>query len=165
MRASGFTFVEILIVVLILGILAMIAAPEFTSAVQDTKESTALQNQQMVQKQIGLYKLEHNGRSPHLDENGVADTNNFVPRLTGRSDPSGGLNPSGTCGPYLTSWPANPLADPPRAADVQFGTLRSGSGTTGWYFNTETHKFIANDAISIEKQAAEISSQVTPSGG
>jgi len=164
MRTSGFTLVEILIVVLILGILAMMAAPRFTSAVQDTKASATLQNQQMVQKQIGLYKLEHNGRSPHLDENGVADTMNFVPRLTGRSDPSGAVNPSGTCGPYLTSWPANPLADLPRAVDVQFGTLPFGSGMSEWYFNTVTHKFLANDRISIEKQAAEISSQETPSG-
>jgi len=165
MRASGFTLVEILIVVLILGILAMMVLPEFTSTVQDTKESAALRNQQMVQKQIGLYKLEHNGRSPHLDENGVADTNNFVLRLTGRSDRSGRLNPSGACGPYLTSWPANPLANPTHAADVQFGTLPNGGGKTGWYFNTATHEFIANDAISIEKQAVETSSQVIPSGG
>ena len=156
MRTSGFTLVEILIVVAILGILAMVVVPQITSAVQDSKESAAARIQQIVQKQIILYKSEHGEMSPHLDETGSPDTANFVARLTGRTDPSGRLDSNGTCGPYLTSWPANPLADPARAEEVQFGLLRNGSGATGWYYNTRMHEFKANDAISIVKEQSII---------
>ncbi len=152
MRASGFTLVEVLIVVVILGILAMVVVPQITSAVQASKESAAARIQQIVQKQIVLYKSEHGGLSPHLDETGSPDTANFVARLTGRTDPSGRLDSGGTCGPYLTSWPANPLADPAWAERVQFGRLRNGNGKTGWYFNTVTHVFKPNDALAIERE-------------
>jgi prepilin-type N-terminal cleavage/methylation domain-containing protein len=156
MRAGGFTLVEILIVVAILGILAMVVVPSITSAVQDSKESAAARIQQLIQKQIVLYKSEHGGLSPHLDQTGSPDTANFVARLTNRTDSSGKLESNGTCGPYLTSWSANPLADPARADEVQFGVLRNGNGATGWYYNTRTHEFKANDAISIEKEQTAI---------
>ena len=41
-RKTGFTLVEILIVVIILGILAAIVIPQFTNASQDAIESALL---------------------------------------------------------------------------------------------------------------------------
>lgn len=156
MRTGGFTLIEILIVVAILGILAMVVVPRITLAMQDSKESAAARIQQIVQKQIILYKAEHGELSPHLDETGSPDAANFVARLTGRTDSSGRLDSSGTCGPYLTSWSANPLADPAGAEEVQFGVLRNGNGVTGWYFNTVTHVFKPNDALTIEREQSVI---------
>ncbi len=60
MRAkSGFTLVEILIVVVILGILAAIVIPQFTSASTEAKQSALVSNLQSVRSQIELYKIHH----------------------------------------------------------------------------------------------------------
>ena len=57
MRAkSGFTLVEILIVVVILGILAAIVIPSFSNASSDAKLANLKSNLQTVRCQIQLYK-------------------------------------------------------------------------------------------------------------
>ena len=61
---SGFTLVEILIVVVILGILAAIVIPQFTEASTDAKEARMLSDLQSVRSQIELYKIQHNDELP-----------------------------------------------------------------------------------------------------
>ncbi len=57
---SGFTLVEILIVVVILGILAAIVIPQFTDASTQAKESALASDLQMMRSQLELYKIQHN---------------------------------------------------------------------------------------------------------
>ena len=52
----GFTLVEILIVVIILGILAAIVIPQFTNASQNARESSLQSTLQTLRSQIQLYK-------------------------------------------------------------------------------------------------------------
>ena len=59
-RKSGFTLVEILIVVIILGILAAIVIPQFTNASQDARKSSLTSQLQTMRSQIALYELQHN---------------------------------------------------------------------------------------------------------
>jgi general secretion pathway protein G len=61
---SGFTLVEILIVVVILGILAAIVIPQFTEASTEAKTSRLCTDLQSVRSQIQLYKIEHNDNFP-----------------------------------------------------------------------------------------------------
>ena len=61
---SGFTLVEILIVVVILGILAAIVIPQFTSASTEAKESALMSDIQSMRSQIELYKIQHNDLLP-----------------------------------------------------------------------------------------------------
>src|SRR4026207_276153 len=63
-RTTGFTLVEILIVVIILGILAAIVIPQFTNASQDARESSLLSQLQTLRSQIELYKLQHRDTWP-----------------------------------------------------------------------------------------------------
>jgi len=65
----GFTLIEILIVVVILGILAAIIVPQFTDAAQDANESSARSQLQSVRSQIELHRVQNNGAAPaDLDE-------------------------------------------------------------------------------------------------
>jgi len=61
---KGFTLVEILIVVVILGILAAIVIPQFTEASTEAKTSSLCTDLQTVRSQIELYKIQHNDKLP-----------------------------------------------------------------------------------------------------
>ena len=63
----GFTLIEILIVVVILGILAAIVIPQFTEASQDAEESAAKSSLQTVRAQVQLYNFKENGYPATLD--------------------------------------------------------------------------------------------------
>ena len=67
MRAKkGFTLIEILIVVVILGILAAVVIPQFTDASTDAKFSSLKSNLQTVRSQIQLYKINNLDTPPTL---------------------------------------------------------------------------------------------------
>ncbi len=140
MRAkSGFTLVEILIVVVILGILAAIVIPQFTDASTEAKTSSLCSDLQTVRSQVELYKIQHNDAKP-----GTVSGVTFAQSLTQKTDQSGALNASGACGPYLQKIPTNPFVstDP---NGVEVGTGSPGGSTCGWYFNTNTGIFSADD--------------------
>ncbi len=142
---KGFTLVEILIVVIILGILAAIVIPQFTEASNDARESALTSDLQTLRSQLELYKVQHNEKYPDLDENDAADTANFVNRLTGRTDQDGKINAAGAYGPYLQKFPSNPFMSTNQQT-VNFGAVDgTGDGTSGWHFNTAGGKFQAND--------------------
>ncbi|MFM7134703.1 MAG: type II secretion system protein [Planctomycetota bacterium] len=63
-RKTGFTLVEILIVIVILGVLAAITAPLFGGAAKDAAESAAKAQLQAVRKQVELYRMRNEGVSP-----------------------------------------------------------------------------------------------------
>jgi len=148
-RRKGFTLVEILIVVIILGILAAIVIPQFTEASNDARESQLVSDLQTVRSQIELYKVQHLERLPSVKEDGTADTANFTNRLTKKTDQDGKLNANGKFGPYLQKFPTNPFASTAQAG-VTFGTAdpAPGNNASGWYFNTSTGKFSANDSTT-----------------
>ena len=63
-RNKGFTLVEILIVVIILGILAAIVIPQFTEASNDARTSALQSDLQTFRSQLQLYKVQHNDTPP-----------------------------------------------------------------------------------------------------
>ncbi len=95
-RHGGFTLIEILIVVVILGILSAIVIPSFTTASSDARRSNARSTAQTLRSQIALYRLQHGDTLPDL-------TSSWVP-LTGTTTFG-----ASTLGPYLPSIPPNPM--------------------------------------------------------
>src|SRR5688572_26372186 len=107
-RKTGFTLVEILIVVIILGILAAIVIPQFTNASQDARKSSLVSQLQTLRSQIELYKLQHKDTLPNLTANG----GNNWDLLLMKTDADQNLNPGAgvtAFGPYLQAIPKNPL--------------------------------------------------------
>ena len=105
----GFTLIEILIVVIILGILAAIVIPQFTNASQDARESALLSQLQTLRSQIELYKLQHKDALPNLVGGAPGVVTNWDPLCT-KTDADG--NPSAASdafGPYMQSAPTNPV--------------------------------------------------------
>jgi general secretion pathway protein G len=125
----GFTLVEILIVVVILGILAAIVIPQFTQASTEAKTNSLCSNLQTLRSQIELYKVQHNDNAP--------DLLTFAAQMTQTSDING--TPSGTkvrdavnCyGPYLERVPENPFNN----SDTLAAT--NGDGV-GWVYTEAT---------------------------
>jgi type II secretion system protein G len=131
---SGFTLVEILIVVIILGILAAIVIPQFTDASTQARVSSLKSNLQTVRSQIELYKVQHNDALPGA---GTAD---FEAAMTGQTGIAGAAGTD--YGPYLQQLPANPFNN---KSSVRPGGAAAGANTDGWRFDTTTGAFQADD--------------------
>ena len=135
---SGFTLVEILIVVVILGILAAIVIPQFTEASSEAKQNSLMSNLQTVRSQLELYKIQHNDKLPAATGETSQD---FIDRMTGTTDIDG--NTTGTdYGPYLQQMPSNPFND---LATVRINGAVAGANTDGWRFDTSNGDFRADD--------------------
>ena len=130
-RRSGFTLVEILIVVVILGILAAIVIPQFTNASTTAKLNSLTSDLQTVRSQVALYASQHNDAAPTVA--------NFAAQLTGQTDVTGATNGTGF-GPYLLTLPNNPFTNT--------NTVGNGAnGTSAWYTDG-TGVFRANDTAA-----------------
>jgi len=130
-RHSGFTLIEVLIVVVIMAVLAATIIPQFSSSANDAKESSAKFNLHSLRSQIELYKLHHAGTPP-----GAA----IINQLTLSTDATGATGAAGASfpyGPYIQgTFPANPFNS---KSTVRTGaTTPAGSGADGWVYNTTT---------------------------
>ena len=68
-RASpGFTLIEILIVLVILGIISAIVIPQFTNATEDAKETAAHSQLNILRGQVTLYFARHGTIDPLGDD-------------------------------------------------------------------------------------------------
>ena len=63
-KTRGFTLIEILIVVVILGILAAIVVPQFTNATEQAEETAAHSQLNVLRGQVSLYFAKHGTVSP-----------------------------------------------------------------------------------------------------
>ncbi|MFA5422573.1 MAG: prepilin-type N-terminal cleavage/methylation domain-containing protein [Phycisphaerae bacterium] len=132
---KGFTLVEILIVVVILGILAAIVIPQFTGASTEAKLSSLVSDLQSIRSQVELYKLQHNEGVPSWTLVADPGTGEMVNGLTGATLINGTHVATGTddsYGPYLMKMPTNQFNN--LDTIVADGTI--GDATIGWVYRT-----------------------------
>lgn len=142
--AKGFTLVEILIVVVILGILAAIVIPQFTNASESAKASNLTSQLQTIRSQLELYQVQHDGNFPTLVSSGgtTGSTATNWDQLTEKTDVDGTVdNTAGKYGPYLQQAPINPFEDSSSVAAGTAGTggtAPAGAAGTGWIYDSST---------------------------
>ena len=159
---AGFTLVEILIVVIILGVLAAVAIPRFSDFVSDGEESALDVNLSQLRKMVELYYHEHGGVYPgvvnEVNGNPVSNANQaetaFLAQVTLYSDKAGKTNNDKTAifryGPYVkrVGLPKNPFnKDSDITCDIVIADIANitSDGTTGWKFYILTGRLMAND--------------------
>ena len=141
-RKGGFTLVEILIVVIILGILAAIVIPQFTSASQDARKNSLTSQLQTLRSQLELYKLQHLDQLPTTL---VGSTPDWT-QLVNKTDNTGatGTSTAYPFGPYLQSAPTNPLNGANAmlvvTADQTLGAAVTGGSNKGFIINSSNGK-------------------------
>ncbi len=157
----GFTLLEILVVVIILGILAIIIVPQIYFSSVEARLNTLRTNLNTVRRVIELYYLEHNNTYPGAHDDRGAPASNiaqaekaFIAQLTRYTDINGevGREKDGTYkfGPYLKSnkLPVNPFNnDNDVLCDITTTdiTAKASDGSSGWKFYTKPGVFLAND--------------------
>lgn len=133
-RRSGFTLIEILLVVVILGIISALVIAGVSDASVQTRMSTLKASLSQMRTQIHWYSAQHNSSYP------TGDT--LVAQLTGRSDAYGNLGATANLGPYLTTMPANPYNGMTNVKEIPAGAEMTADGSTGWMYQINQDSFI-----------------------
>ena len=122
-KRSGFTLIELVIVVLVLGIIAAVAAPKLFDVTTDARENGTRQSLTTIRNAIELYRATSGVYPP---------ASTLATSL--RASLQGGTFPS-----------------PQVGSNVDDNTVRSftgvfsHSGTNGWAYNEATGEFYLND--------------------
>lgn len=147
-RRSGFTIVEILIVVVILGILATIVIPKLSNATQIASESTLKEDLRIMRAQIQIYRFQHNEVMPGRTAGGY-DADVLRRQLTMGSNIAGDTgapgNPDYPYGPYMRQLLTNPMNNKSTVQIVDgLGELPDADDSHGWMYQPETNTFVAD---------------------
>ncbi len=133
---NGFTLVELLIVIIILGVIVGIILPLFSDSSDRAKISSSLATLQTLRQQLNLAKVEHNEFYPDLGSGGD-DWDVLIfrtrPTSTNTGTYSFGDNSSTDVGPYIRKRPKNPFED----SDT-IGSIGSPSPGTGFLYDQST---------------------------
>ena len=149
--SNGFTPIELLMSITLLGIVAATLVPQMLSANEETRQHELLQRLHLVRRQIEQFRSTNDGRLPAAGQNSAAQ---FLLDLTGVADDSIGIassrktpNHQRTNKPSHEIPPLNPytqrsaiLVIPDRLQARHY----SGQGRHGWAYSSTTGEFRAN---------------------
>lgn len=125
---KGFSLVELVVVVLIIGILAAVAAPKMFDTANDARQNGTRQSLGVLRDAIELYKTQNGSYPP-----AATLTTALKPFLKGAFPaPQVGSNKN----PTVVTSTQDPIAAPE-------------AGTAGWAYNQTTGDIVVNDAAYI----------------
>ena len=129
---QAFTLIEILIVVIILGILAGIVIPQFTSATAGAKSAGVDTTAQTLRGAVQLYYYQHGDKLPPVGQ--------FWRLMTTQTDASGnayvaGTSSTGPFGPYMQQVPVNALNQSSTVIDANIVPGGTAGSACGWEYD------------------------------
>jgi prepilin-type N-terminal cleavage/methylation domain-containing protein len=134
--ARGFTLLELVLVVVILGLVAAIALPRMSRGAAGAVDSSVASNLAVLRSALDLYQVEHTGVYP--------TTANVVNQLLQFSDINGNTSATRTTtciyGPYVRSIPVLQVG----VRKGQAGIAAADAATIGWIYNSATGNINAN---------------------
>jgi general secretion pathway protein G len=137
-KHKGFTLIELVVVVMILGILAAVAAPKLLGTSSSASDNGVKETLGVVRDAIERYTAEHGGALP--GQGGTAAL--FKADLL----------------PYLRVFPKSPLStNASDAVDVRIVTaagVMTASGTAGWAYNNKDGGFICNSGNPVKSDTS-----------
>ena len=163
MKRKGFSLVELVIVIVILGIIAAIAIPRISAGSKNASESALRANLQSVRNAIDWYYGDHNNTYPGEKGDGTnpaKSAGSFVTQLTQYSNAAGAVSPDKDplfpYGPYLRTG----LPNLPVGANAGKGSIPAEitlvdavtpitvvpGDLSGWHYNVQTGEFVANSS-------------------
>jgi len=132
-KRNGFTLIELVVVIMILGILAGVAAPKLLSVSGDATDNGLKQTLSIIRDAIELFAASNGGDLPTctVDGTGTGDFHeDLAPFIRGDTFP--------VCPVGANDFKVTPISGV--GATV-------ADGLTGWMFNTTDGTFICNDGV------------------
>jgi general secretion pathway protein G len=127
----GFTLIELVVVILVLGILAGVAAPKMFATSDSATDNSIRQSLRVVREGIEIFQAANAGRLPGADGNATT----FKSELA----------------PYVRQFPVLPV-DPARNASVLMASGGAPAGaatpTEGWKYYYDSGAFIVNSSAT-----------------
>jgi general secretion pathway protein G len=152
----GFSLVEILIVVVVMGILAAIVVPQFSGSAESARYTSTIHNLQDLREEIELFRNQHLGRPPGVA--GADPDTVFAEQMTSPTNVAGERSqaanqgfgdPNYPLGPYMPNViPPNPFNGSRRVRTVtSFPSAPPGGGSIsdpGWIYEIKSGRIKIN---------------------
>ena len=135
--SRGFSLLELVIVVVILGLVAAIAIPRMSRGSQGAAEAALAKNLATLRNALERYRAEHDGQAPPKDE--VQEALCYYSNSVGDSF-SATKDTTHYLGPYLGSPPPLPVGDKKGSVTI----AKVGSGSVGWVYDEGAATITAN---------------------
>lgn len=126
-RRNAFTLVELVVVIMILGILASVAAPKLLDTSKTATETGIRQTLSIVRDAIELYAADNGGALPPCANATTSLQTALDPYIRGNFP----VSPVGTNDANVTATTVTPI-------------VADGTPANGWKYNTNTGEFICN---------------------
>lgn len=125
-QRRGFTLIELIVVIMILGILATIAVPKFLNTSARARDNATRSSLAVVRNAIEIYTADHNGELPGQQGDLPGDLSEYI---------RGGF----------------PVALPKNSNTVSYysvddAALAPDTSASGWRYSTVTGEFIVNSS-------------------
>jgi general secretion pathway protein G len=151
-KRHGFTLIEILVVVVILGILAAVVIPLASGSVISSQESSLGMDLQLIKRFVLIYKVHHLEIAPGYPSGpGSTPTEQaFVNQATLVSNDNGQTAAIGTSGyergPYMQMIPMNPMNKLKTIQMLGDGEAfpANGDNSHGWIYKASTGEIRAD---------------------
>jgi prepilin-type N-terminal cleavage/methylation domain-containing protein len=144
-RPNGFSLVELVIVVVIMGIIAAVAIPRLSRGARTAGSSALKSNLSVLRNAVEMYAAEHDGKYPDA---GIINQLTQFSNATGATT-SATKTATEVYGPYIKEFPPLPVGSKKDATAIHVTTTAAdvppqGLATDGWWYNTVTQTLRAN---------------------